>query len=138
MLNKGGLEEIKNYIEDILGGVTTIKNKLPIKKQKEKESFCDMLYHLQLVNDRTIGMKHDYKVDMMQYDDPFYTIIDSLLQLKYTQEQRNIINWWLYDKFLPSGEVLVLTHKETEEIIESETPSDVWDLIQEHSLKNNG
>ncbi len=63
MTNKGDLQNIKSYIEDILGGKTTLKNKLPVKKQKEKTLFCDMLYNLQYVNDRTLGMKHDYKVD---------------------------------------------------------------------------
>ena len=52
-----------------------------------------------------------------------------LIKLHYTQEQQNLINWWLYDKFLPTGEVLVLTHKITEEIIPSETPEDIWNLI---------
>ena len=78
-----------------------------------------------------------YKVDMMDYDDPFYVTIENLFQLNYTQEQRNLINWWLYDKFLPTGEVLILTHKDTEEIIHSDTPADIWDLIQEQNEKKN-
>lgn len=135
MTNKGDLQNIKSYIEDILGGKTTLKNKLPVKKQKEKTLFCDMLYNLQYVNDRTLGMKHDYKVDMMQYDDPFYSVIEGMFKLHYNQEQQNIINWWLYDKFLPTGEVLILTNKTTEEIIPSETPEDVWDLIQKQEIK---
>ena len=69
--------------------------------------------------------------------DPFYVAIENLLQLNYTEEQRNIMNWLLYDKFLPTGEVLVLTDKETEEIIPSDTPEDLWDLMQEHEKKNN-
>ena len=138
MTDKDDLKEIKNYIEDILGGKTNLKDKLPIKVIIQKKNFCDMLRDLQYVNDRTLGMKHDYKVDMMQYDDPFYTIIESLFELHYTQEQRNIINWWLYDKFLPTGETLILTNKDTEDIIPSEVPEDIWELIQEHNLKLNG
>ena len=38
----------------------------------------------------------------------------------------------IYDKYLPTGEILILTNKETEEVIPSDTPEDVWDLIQEH------
>jgi hypothetical protein len=138
MAKKKDLQNIKSYIEDILGGKTNLKNKLPAKKQKEKELFCSILRELQFVNDRTLGMKHDYKIDMMAYDDPFYSVIECLFQLHYTQEQRNIINWWLYDKFLPTGETLILTHKETEEVIPSETPEDVWDLIQEQNTQFDG
>jgi hypothetical protein len=131
MSKKDNVKKIKSYIDEVLGAKSSLKEKLPTKKSLEKELFCEVLQNLQFVNNRTLGLKHDYKVNMMNYDDPFYSAIENLLKLHYTQEQQNIINWWLYDKFLPTGEVLVLTHKETEEVIPSDTPEDVWDLIQE-------
>ena len=137
MSKDDNVDKIKSYIDDILGTKSSLRKKLPAKKSKEKELFCEILQNLQFVNGRTLGMKHDFKVNMMDYDDPFYVTIENLFQLNYTQEQRNIINWWLYDKFLPTGEVLVLTNKDTEEIIPSETPEDIYDLIQEHEKKNN-
>ena len=137
MSKKDKVKKIKSYIDDILGAKSSLKEKLPSKKSIRKELFCTMLRDLQFVNSRTMGMKHDYKINMMDYDDYFYTAIENLIKLHYTQEQQNIINWWLYDKFLPTGEVLILTHKETEEIIPSDTPKDIWNLIQEHAKKNN-
>ena len=136
MSKEDNVNKIKSYIEDILGAKSSLRKKLPTKKSREKELFCEILNNLQFVNARTLGMKHDYKVNMMEYDDPFYIAIENLFQLNYTQEQQNVINWWLYDKFLPTGEVLILTDKSTEEIIPSETPEDIWDLIQEHEKKN--
>ena len=131
MSKKDNVKTIKKYIDEILGTKSNLRDKLSSKKLKEKKLFCEVLQNLQFVNGRTLGMKHDYKVDMMNYDDPFYVVVENLFQLNYTQEQRNLINWWLYDKFLPTGEVLVLTDKESEEVIPSETPEDIWDLIQE-------
>ena len=136
MSKKENVNKIKSYIEDILGTKSSLRDKLPSKKSKEKQLFCEVLQNLQFVNGRTMGMKHDYKVNFMEYDDPFYVTIENLLKLHYTQEQRNVINWWLYDKYLPTGETLILTDKETEEIIPSDTPEDVWDLIQKHEKKN--
>ncbi len=136
MSKKDKVDKIKSYIDDILGAKSSLKEKLPSKKSYEKELFCEILQNLQFVNGRTLGMKHDYKVNMMEYDDPFYTAIENLFKLNYTAAQQNIINWWLYDKYLPTGEVLVLTHKDTEEVIPSDTPEDVWDLIQEHEKKD--
>ena len=136
MSKKDNVNKIKSYIDDILGTKSSLKEKLPSKISHKKELFCDMLRSLHFVNDRTMGMKHDYKINMMDYDDSFYTAIESLIKLHFTQEQRNIINWWLYDKILPTGEVLVLTDKETEEIIPSDTPEDIWELVQEHEKKN--
>ena len=131
-MSKDNVDKIKSYIEDILGAKSSLREKLPIKISHEKKLFCNVLQNLQFVNGRTMGMKHDYKINMMDYDDPFYVAIEDLFKLHYTQEQRNVINWWLYDKFLPTGEVLVLTDKTTEEIIPSDTPEDIWDLIQQH------
>ena len=137
MSKEKNVDKIKSYIDDILGTNSNLKEKLPIKQSLEQELFCNMLSDLQFVNSRTMGMKHDYKINMMDYDDPFYTAIECLLKIHYTHEQQNVINWWLYDKFLPTGEILILTHKDTEEIIPSETPEDIWDLIQEHAKKDN-
>ena len=137
MSKEENVDKIKSYIDDILGTKSSLKQKLPIKISHTKELFCEILQNLQFVNGRTMGMKHDYKVNMMDYDDPFYVTIENMFQLHYTQEQQNVINWWLYDKFLPTGEMLILTDKDTEEEIPSDTPEDVWDLIQEHAKKDN-
>ena len=131
-MKEDNIDKIKSYIEDILGAKSSLREKLPVKISHEKKLFCEVLQNLQFVNGRTLGMKHDYKVNMMDYDDPFYVAIENLFRLHYTQEQRNVINWWLYDKFLPTGEVLILTDKSTEEVIPSDTPEDIWDLIQQH------
>tara|TARA_B100001778_G_scaffold289378_1_gene258245 strand:+ start:97 stop:507 length:411 start_codon:yes stop_codon:yes gene_type:complete len=135
MSKKDNVKKIKSYIDDVLGTKSSLRDKLPSKKSREKELFCEVLRNLQFVNGRTLGMKHDYKINMMDYDDPFYVALENLFQLNYTQEQRNLINWWLYDKFLPTGETLILTDKEGGDIIPSDTPEDIWDLIQEQKKK---
>ena len=139
MSKNDNVRKIKSYIDDILGTKSSLRKKLPSKKSHERELFCEILQNIHFVNNTTMGMKHDYKVNMMDYDDPFYTAIENLFKLNYTEEHQNLINWWLYDKFLPTGEVLILTHKETDEVIPSDTPEDIWDLIQEqkNEKKNN-
>tara|TARA_R110001632_G_scaffold40292_1_gene100924 strand:- start:292 stop:714 length:423 start_codon:yes stop_codon:yes gene_type:complete len=135
MSKKDNVKKVKSYIDDILGAKSTLLEKLPSVISHEKELFCEVLQNLQFVNGRTMGMKHDYKINMMDYDDPFYVALENMFQLHYTQEQRNLINWWLYDKFIPTGEMLILTDKDTEEEIPSDTPEDIWDLIQERKIE---
>ena len=137
MSKKDNVDKIKSYIDEVLGTKSSLRDKLPAKLSYKRDLFCEVLQNLQFINGRTLGMKHDYKVNMMDYDDPFYVALENLLKLNYTQEQRNLINWWLYEKYLPSGEVLILTDKETEEIIPSDTPEDIWNLMQEHEKKDN-
>ena len=59
------------------------------------------------------------------------------MKLYFTEKQRSMINWWLYDKFLPSGDVLILNDNETNEEIPTETPEDIWDLLQDLKLKED-
>ena len=136
MSKKDKISKVKSYIDDILGTNSSLKEKIPSKLSYKRDLFCKTLNELQFVNARTLGLKHDFKLNMMEYDDPFYTAIESLIKLNYTQDQQNLINWWLYDKFLPSGDVLILTDKETEEVIPSDTPEDIWELIQQYAKKN--
>ena len=135
-MSKDNVKEIKKQIDEILGAKSNIREKISTKKDYERDLFCDTLRQLQFVNGRTLGMKHDYKINMMDYDDPYYIAIENLFKLNYTQEERNLINWWLYDKFLPSGDVLVLTDTTTEEVIPSETPEDIWELFQDIRKRN--
>ena len=59
------------------------------------------------------------------------------MKIHFSKEQRSIINWWLYDKFLPSGDILILNDEETEEEIPTETADDIWELIQRWDEKKD-
>ena len=136
MSKKDEVKNIKKKIDEILGTKSSLREKIHTKKDQERELFCDLLRQLQYLNGRTLSLKHDFKMNLMDYDDPFYVSIENLLKLHYNQEQRNLINWWLYDKYLPTGDVLVLTNSDDGGLIPSDTPEDIWNLIQEQKIKN--
>ena len=130
------VKKIKKYIDEILNTKTSFTKKRPLKQDKIRKLFCTALNELAFVNARAIGMKHDYAIDFTEYDDPFFKTIDSLMKLHFSEKQRSMINWWLYDKFLPDGNMLVLNSEETGEEIPTETPEDIWDLLQELKKKD--
>ena len=130
MSKRENVKKIKKYIDEILNTESSITAKRPVKQDRLRQSFCTILNEIQFINARAIGMKHDFNVDLTEYDEPFFRAIESLMKLRFNEKQRNMINWWLYDKFLPSGDVLILNDNETHEEIPSETPEDVWELIQ--------
>ena len=59
------------------------------------------------------------------------------MKLSFTKEQRSIINWYLYDKFLPNGDMLILNDGETGEEIPTDTADDIWELVQKYEEKNS-
>ena len=136
MSKKENIKKIKKYIDEILNTESSLTAKRPLKHDKLRTLFCIALNELSFVNARAVGMKHDYNVDLTDYDDPFFKIIDSLMKIHFNGKQRSIINWWLYDKFLPSGDVLILNDNETHEEIPTETPEDIWDLLENLNLKD--
>ena len=130
------VKKIKKYIDEILNTKSSLTAKRPLKQNKLKESFCSLLNEVQFVNARAIGMKHDYNLDFTEYDEPFFKAIEAVMNLHFSRKEKSMINWWLYDKFLPTGEILVLNDSETNEEIPTETAEDIWDLIQELKLKD--
>tara|TARA_R110000744_G_C19015500_1_gene523555 strand:+ start:17 stop:445 length:429 start_codon:yes stop_codon:yes gene_type:complete len=136
MSKKENVKKIKKYIDEILNTKSSLIAKRPLKKDKLQKLFCKVLNELAFVNARAVGMKHDFNIDLTDYDDPFFKIIDSLMKLHFNDKQRSMINWWLYDKFLPSGDVLILNDNETQEEIPTETAEDIWDLLDNTKLKN--
>ena len=137
MSKKENVKKIKKYIDEVLNTKSSLTAKRPVKQDKLRKLFCTVLNEIQFINARAVGMKHDYNVDFTEYDDPFFKAISSLMQLHFTDKQRSMINWWLYDKFLPSGDVLILNDSETNEEIPTETPEDIWELLQSLKLKEN-
>ena len=129
MSKKENVKKIKKYIDEILNTKSSLTAKRPLKQDKLRQLFCTILNEIQFVNARSVGMKHDFNIDFTEYDEPFFKAIEALMKLHFSTQQRNMVNWWLYDKFLPSGDVLILNDNETNKEIPTETPEDLWDLI---------
>ena len=136
MSKKENVKKIKKYIDEILNTKSSLTAKRPLKQDKLRQLFCTVLNEIAFINARAIGMKHDYAVDLSEYDDPFFKTIESLMKLHFNDKQRSMINWWLYDKFLPSGDVLILNDSDTNQEIPTETPEDIWELLQQSKLKD--
>ena len=134
---KDKIKKIQKSIEDILGAKSGIAKKRPSIKDKKRELFNTILNNLSHVNSRSLGIKHDYKIDFIEYDDPFFNIIEALIELHFNKNQKSLIEQYLYDKFLPTGEMLILNDADTGKEIPTETPNDIWELIQQYEEKDN-
>ena len=131
------IKKIQKSINDILGVESGLAKKRPTILDKKRELFNKLLVGLTHINSRSIGLKHDYKIDFIEYDDMFFVVIDSLMKLHFNKDQRSIIEWFAYEKFLPSGDMLVLNDAESGDEIPTDTPDDIWELIQKYEEKNS-
>ena len=131
------IKKIQKSINDILGVESGLVKKRTTILDKKRELFNKLLIGLTHINSRSIGLKHDYKIDFIEYDDMFFVVIDSLMKLHFNKDQRSIIEWFAYEKFLPSGDMLVLNDAESGDEIPTDTPDDIWELIQKYEEKNS-
>ena len=131
------IKKIQKSIEDILGTKSGLAKNRPTIKDKKRDLFNTIVSGLASINSRSLGLKHDYKIDFIEYDDIFFNVIEALMHLHFNKEQRSIIEWYLYDKFLPTGEMLVLNDAETGKEIPTDTPDDIWELVLKYEEKNN-
>ena len=137
MAEEDSVKKIQKSINDILGIKSGLIKKRPSVKAKRRELFNIVLTGLTHVNSRSLGLKHDYNVDFVEYDESFFNVIEALLDLQFNKQQKSIIEWFLYDKFLPTGEVLILTDTNTGIEIPTETANDIWNLVQKYEKKDN-
>ena len=66
MKKENDIKKIQKSINDILGIESGISKKRPTVKDKEREIFTNLLNGLAHLNSRSLGLKHDYKIDFIE------------------------------------------------------------------------
>jgi hypothetical protein len=120
---------IKSSIETIIGTSTNLKKRKRTSIDQQRESFEKMIIELEKVNNRSELLGGEFGVDFTEYDTPFYSIIDSLLEMLYGKEAIELIFFYLYDRISPDGSTNGL-FDEAGNSVKLETPSDLWFLVQ--------
>jgi hypothetical protein len=127
-------DQLKKDLKDILKIKGKVTRERPVKGLLKKEAFIRFIDNYKFANDRTMMLKMEHAVDFVSYEEPFVQSIEALLELNFNKNQIQIIHWWLYEKWNTGDEsVLQLNNTETGEELPSDTPEELWDLIQ--SLK---
>jgi len=124
-------DQLKKDLKDILKIKGTVTRMRPVKGLIKKEAFVRFIQNYKYANDRALMLKMEHAVDFVNFEEPFVQAIEALLELHFNKNQKQIIEWWLYEKWNTGDEsILQLNNTETGEEIPSDTPEELWDLIQ--------
>jgi len=124
-------DQIKKDLKEILKIKGTVTRQRPVKGLLKKEAFCRFIENYKYANDRTLLLKMDHGIDFVNFEEPFVQAIEALLELHFNKNQKQIIEWWLYEKWnQPDNGVLQLQNTETDEELPTDTAEELWDLIQ--------
>ena len=55
-------------------------------------------------------------IDTLEYDETFYKLIEVLTKEIFSEEQREWIDWYLFERVSPTGEILKAWDKDDNEI----------------------
>jgi len=124
-------DQLKKDLKDILKIKGTVTKQRPVKGLIKKEAFIRFIDNYKYANDRTLLLKVEHAIDFVNFEEPFIQAIEALLELHFNKNQKQILEWWLYEKWnQPNGDVLQLENTETGEELPTDTPEQLWDLIQ--------
>tara|TARA_Y100000389_G_scaffold88652_1_gene85092 strand:+ start:302 stop:694 length:393 start_codon:yes stop_codon:yes gene_type:complete len=124
-------DQIRQDLKDILKIKSSVTKERPVKGLIKKEAFTRFIQNYKYANDRALMLKMEHAIDFVNFEEPFIQSIEALLELYFNKNQLQILHWWLYDKWNTGDEsVLQLNDTETGEEIPSDTPEELWTLIQ--------
>jgi hypothetical protein len=130
------IKHVQVTIEEILGSKVRVKDISNNKSVKNKQMFVDMLNAISQTSVNNFIAVNEVGIDMTKYAEPYMQAIDSLLNITFNNKQIDIIYWWLFEKYLPSGDVLELVDQSTGDKIPTDTPSDIWDIVESIKTKS--
>lgn len=120
---------MRRNLRELLGSDIILRKRRLTKQSKNKQIFCEVLDDIKLLMERSYCLEHDYGISLEGWDEKFMYIIDGLLNLKFDKPQRDLINWWLFDKQTSTGEIQELNDIDSGSVIPSDTSADIWELI---------
>lgn len=124
-------DQLKKDLKDILKIKGTVTKQRPVKGLIKKEAFIRFIENYKYANDRTLLLKVEHAIDFVNFEEPFIQSIEALFELCFNKNQKQVLEWWLYEKWnQPGGDVLQLENTETGEPLPTDTAEELWELIQ--------
>lgn len=109
-----------------------IKPKGPDVETMTKRAFVEIVTQLREIEDRRDFMESELGLDMTQYEDKFFAVIENLFKLAFTKEQLAFIQLYIY-QLVPDtnwdGTITIEVNK-VEKVVNFQTPEDVWNVIK--------
>jgi hypothetical protein len=127
------VEGIKNSIDYIIGSNTRLKRKKKKEEDIQKELFCKIVTNIEKIHTRSILMEQEFSINLSNYDENFWEVIDSLVVFSFGKDIAELIFFYIYERISPDGSINAVVDEDGREIILN-NPEELWELIQ--VLKN--
>lgn len=124
--------DIKNF-----GQKLRMEESSSTKVKKEKEIFIENVDLLEQCIKRVEALAISLSIDLIDYEDPFWVVIENMFLLMYGEVVYELVFWYLYDRIDEDGKLNPLIFeeegKEPKEI-KIKNASDLWKFIEKNVL----
>lgn len=121
------IEAIKKLFPD----VTIVAEK---NNNREKDFFVNIINGLSYIYEMNLQLSVKGGIDLIDYAENYFSIIDSLLEDKYGEFKTDIITWFILFGFDEEGNPQPFSYRENmeaqEKTIYIKTPEELWNLLQ--------
>jgi len=125
-------KRIRKAINSQIPGRFVIREKQPDFDTMKKAAFVSILKDLREIEDRRDFMETELGIDITQYEDKFFRVIENLFRITFNKAQLGMIQTYLY-QLLPDkewdGKVTLQVGKNEEQVFDSKTPDQLWNII---------
>ena len=127
--------QLKHKIREKLKKSINVKYIIRTKHSKDlvkKQIFIDIITKLIELEDKREFLLEELGVNLTEYEQGFYEVIDNLLNLHYNKKQKTLIDLYLYGDIRDKdwdGYIKILHNgEETSHLFD--TPDHLWNIIQ--------
>lgn len=121
-----GTEGLKGLFESILGAGVKIKDNIDTTEELIFNKTIQKLEDSHILENNLI---EDYGICINQITDPLWEIIENNFTQLYGENTREIIMWYIYERFNADGEVIPLENEDGKQFL-LKNVNDLWSYIK--------
>jgi len=121
--------KIKSPIENIIGANATLKRRRKTEEDLNRECFEKLITLLEEIEVRSALLEEEFELGFYKYEEKFYAVIDTLLNLYLGKEALEVLDFYLFGRFNPDGSENHITD-ENGNVVPLRNPTDLWNVIQ--------
>jgi hypothetical protein len=117
----------------IFGSKLKVTERNKTQEENEKEAFINIVSSLEKAFTQSEKLLKYFQIDLSDYEDNLYLVIEDLISLHYPQWKAELIMWYIYDrKDYISDDVYPLMYAEDdkeEEKMYIKSPEELWEFL---------
>ena len=106
-------------------------------ENKHKKFFLTILNTLTSIQERTDKVFVEYGLNLLMYEDLYFTVIEDLIYEHYGDQVGEIIFWWVNGKKVEGEDINYIEDQKTGKKYKVKTPLQVYNICKKLKLFNN-